>query len=130
MTVALALGSTAYDTSTLGGQVGSVSLDGTNAVTYVFFSTGTCTGSPAGTQDVNVSGGTAPKSSNHGPLGAGSYSFQATYNGNTNYNPVTGACEKLSDPAVQVRVPVPVSCTTSSVPVAELPETPAVEEVV
>src|SRR5439155_732403 len=56
----------------------------------------------AGTNDANVlvSGdktvtapATVPDSNAFGPLGSGDYSYQATYNGNGNYNSATGACE-------------------------------------
>jgi hypothetical protein len=82
-----------HDTATLSGQVGSFSLDGTATVTYSFFNNNACTGTPASTENKTVSAlGLVPDSSAQ-ILGAGSYSYQATYNGNANYAQATGACE-------------------------------------
>ncbi|TMM03389.1 MAG: DUF11 domain-containing protein, partial [Actinobacteria bacterium] len=94
-----ALGVTVHDTATLADGVTGFSFDGTATVTYKLFSNLSCT---AGTNDANllVSGdktvtapATVPDSNAFGPLGSGDYSYQATYNGNGNYNSATGACE-------------------------------------
>src|SRR5207249_4759894 len=93
------LGVTVHDTATLADGVTGFSFDGTATVTYKLFSNLSCT---AGTNDANVlvSGdktvtapATVPDSNAFGPLGSGDYSYQATYNGNGNYNSATGACE-------------------------------------
>ena len=72
-------GATAFDTATVTG-------DGTQtpagSVTYTFFDNGTCTTDANTTSDTEpVTGGLAQNSSTQGPLAAGSYSFQAVYNG-------------------------------------------------
>src|SRR5262249_20171306 len=91
----VALGTTAYDTSSLAGQVDSKSFDGTATVTYTFFKGLSCTPGAGNanvidTDQVTVAqDGTVPKSDNHGPLGAGDYSFQASYSGNADYNTKT-----------------------------------------
>src|SRR5439155_521718 len=94
-----ALGVTVHDTATLADGVTGFSFDGTATVTYKLFSNLSCT---AGTNDANllVSGnktvaatGSVPDSNAFGPLGSGDYSYQATYNGNGNYNSATAACE-------------------------------------
>src|SRR6185437_8638250 len=88
-----ALGTAVHDTATLSGQVGTVSFNGTATVTYAFFKNNDCSGTAFSTEDKTVaSNGTVPDSSAQ-TLGAGSYSYQATYNGNSNYSPKTGACE-------------------------------------
>src|SRR2546421_700607 len=53
-----------------------------------------CAGTAYCTEDKTVTaGGTVPNSSPNGPLGAGDYSYQATYNGNANYDSKTSPCE-------------------------------------
>jgi hypothetical protein len=89
-----ALGSSVHDTSSLSGQVGSYSFNGTATVTYAFFKNNGCTGTPFSTESKTVnSNGTVPDSSASGALAAGDYSYQATYNGNANYSPKTSDCE-------------------------------------
>jgi len=53
----------------------------TGTVTYSFFTNGACTGTPASTFTVAV-GSNSPAV---GPLSAGNYSFNAVYNGDSNY---------------------------------------------
>src|SRR5437588_787060 len=77
---ALPLGSTVYDTAAV-TNAGGFPLSGT--VTFRFYSTkADCTG--ASTDETGIAVGT--KSSNHGPLGAGGYSFQAKYVAGTDAN--------------------------------------------
>src|SRR6185437_9893238 len=47
-------------------------------------------------QNVNVSSNAPADSAATSALGAGSYSYQATYNGNANYAASTGPCEKFT----------------------------------
>ena len=88
------LGAVAYDTATVGPEQDSKVITGN--VTYSFFYNGICSGSPSSTDKVTMSGGTVPPSSNEGPLGVGSYSFEASYSGDSNYAAATGGCESLS----------------------------------
>ena len=84
----------AYDTATVSG-VGLFTPTGT--VTYNLFHNGTCSGSPATASTVTLNAnGSVPNSSSTGGLGAGSYSFQASYSGDSNYGASTGACEPFS----------------------------------
>jgi stalled ribosome alternative rescue factor ArfA len=83
-------GSAFHDAATVTGVTGFTP---TGIVTYSFFDNGTCTGSPSTTLAVALIGGAAPNSSSTGALAAGSYSFQATYNGDTNYGTSTSGCE-------------------------------------
>jgi hypothetical protein len=80
------VGAKAYDTATLGGVSSAIQPTGT--VTYSWFTNASCAGTPSSTQDVTLTGGTVPPSAATAALGAGSYSFQATYSGDDNeYNP-------------------------------------------
>ena len=65
----------------------------TGTVSYLFWTNGTCanTGSNAGT---TLSLGS--KSSTTAPLAAGSYSFQVSYSGDSNYNESASICEPFS----------------------------------
>src|SRR5262249_35720924 len=73
------LGTSAYDTATIGNQVSSLPATGT--VTYEFFTTIDGTG-PHSDETVTLNpDGTVPASALHGPLTAGSYSFIAVYSG-------------------------------------------------
>src|SRR6185503_11234592 len=93
----VAAGMPVHDTATLSGQVGTLSLNGTATVTYRFFTSHDCSGTAATTQSVTVNAnGSVPDSAATSPLAAGLYSYQATYNGNSNYNAKTGACEPFT----------------------------------
>lgn len=89
-------GSAAYDTMTLTGD-GVATPTGT--VTYSFFTNGTCSTPANSTDPVSIGAdGTVPASSPTGPLGGGSYSFDASYPGDGNNAPVTSACESFTVP--------------------------------
>ena len=83
----------AYDASTVTGSGPTP----TGTVTYTFFTNGACTGtgSSAGTVTLTATGA-VPNSNTEGPLTAGSYGFQASYSGDANYIPSTGACEPFT----------------------------------
>ena len=85
-------GATAYDTSTISGAV-----DGfvpTGSVSYTFFTNDTCTGDGTSAGNKAIQDGTVPPSDTVGPLGAGSYSFDAVYTDDANYNSsAVSACE-------------------------------------
>ena len=84
-------GASAYDTSSVTGEVADVAPTGT--VSYTLFSTSDC--SDAGTSaGSDLAVGT--NSTTEGPLGAGSYGFEATYSGDSNYAGFTGACEPFT----------------------------------
>ena len=88
------LGSTVHDSATVTGTAFGVP---TGNVTFTFFTTATdCTGPSVGAGTVNLVNGVAHPSQSEGPLGAGSYSFLAVYNGDGNYNPSTAQCEPLT----------------------------------
>ncbi len=83
------LGSVVHDSATVGTQVGDFVLGGN--VTYHFFTDGACEGdSTDETVAVGDESNTTPA------LGAGSYSYQADYNGDDNYNSSKGVCEPFS----------------------------------
>ena len=86
-------GATAYDTAGVG--VGSGGPIPTGTVTYTLFDSADCSGSPAAgwpiTKTLNADG-TVPSSANTNPLGAGSYSYEAAYSGDSNYNGSIALC--------------------------------------
>jgi hypothetical protein len=90
-------GASFHDTATLKG-VTTPGFPPSGTTTYSFYPVGDCTGTPTTTQTVTVivsatGAASVPPSSSTGALGAGDYSYHAVYNGNTNYEPVTSACE-------------------------------------
>ena len=94
------LGSSVYDSSTVGPKVGSLTITG--SVIYNFFSNGTCT---AGTNNVNLlssqtvtlAAGLVPDSNATGALvAAGNYAFQAVYSGDSNYIGASSTCENFT----------------------------------
>jgi hypothetical protein len=98
-------GAVAYDTSTVSGGITGFTPTGT--VTYTLFDNGACT-SPAqeenrphaiiSTQTVALNpDGTVPNSANTSPLTPGDYSFDASYSGDSNYDPSgVSDCEPFS----------------------------------
>ena len=88
-------GAHAYDTATVTGVPG---ITPTGTVTYSFFDNGSCTiNRDTTTETDTLNGGVVPTSGPQGPLGAGNYSFQATYNGDTNYGASPASvCEPFS----------------------------------
>src|SRR5262249_30069320 len=88
------LGTTVYDTATIGDQLSSLPATGT--VTYEFFTTLDGTG-PHTDEVVKLNpDGTVPASSLHESLAAGVYSFIAVYSGYRNYRGSTRAVEPLT----------------------------------
>ncbi|HVB95927.1 MAG TPA: pentapeptide repeat-containing protein [Nitrososphaerales archaeon] len=95
-------GALAIDTSSV-STIPSFIPSGT--VTYTLYGDGTCTG--IGRQSVaTISGGSVPSSANTPALGAGSYSFSASYSGDSNFAPATGNCEVF---AVAKATPTPAT---------------------
>jgi hypothetical protein len=70
----------------------------TGSVTFTFYSGGNCaTGTAAGAGTVDLdAGGVAHPSDASGALGAGSYAYQAHYNGDPNFNESTSDCEPFT----------------------------------
>jgi hypothetical protein len=83
------LGTAIHDSATVSGQVGAIPITGT--VTYQFFTNGSCAGTPASNETVAV----GTESSAQTPA-AGSYSYLASYNGDSNYAGSTGVCEPVT----------------------------------
>ncbi len=84
VTGALPLGSSVYDTASFTGAVAGFTPDITQ-VSYTFTS-------PSGT----AGAGSGAQSSTEGPLGAGSYKFDASFAGDANYNLAVSGDEPLS----------------------------------
>lgn len=87
------LGTVMHDKATVGVSDGFAA---TGNVTFSFFTNGTCANTPVSTSDVALSAGVAHPSQSSGTLSAGSYSFQATWPGDTNYTGSTSACEHFT----------------------------------
>jgi hypothetical protein len=86
-------GAAAYDTATLGDLVVGVPPSGN--VTYHLFEGATCSGTPLESTAKDLAGGVVPSSPSSGPLAAGTYSYQASYSGDSNYLTVT-SCAAFS----------------------------------
>jgi hypothetical protein len=102
-------GSAFHDTATV-TTTGSFTPTGT--VTYTLYTARTnCTGANS-TQSVTLVGGSVPNSASSGPLAAGSYSYDAKYNGDSN-NAASGVstCEPFTVGAVS-----PVVITPATLP--------------
>ena len=87
-------GSSAHDSATVSGVSGFTP---SGSVTYSFFDNGTCTVDSNTTTDLQLlSAGVVPNSTPSGPLGAGSFSFEASYSGDTNYGAASSSCESFT----------------------------------
>jgi hypothetical protein len=109
----VAAGSSVTDQATVSGSAGTP----TGTVTFTFYTSGNCTtGGTVLTPNSTLSGAVATSAA-QGPLGQGSYSFQATYNGQAGlYGTSTGACEPLSVTPVTTTTTFPVTTTTFAPP--------------
>ncbi len=92
-----------HDTAAISGGFPTVS----GTMTYYFFTTGDCSGTPASTQTVTVSGGIVPGAAPQ-TLPTGTFSYRTVYSGDSNNNQAAGVCEPF----------------TSGIPVNALTETP------
>jgi hypothetical protein len=116
-------GTSAYDSATFAPQNSSIKATGT--VTYEFFPSGACTGSPAATVQVTVNAdGSVPASNTvsggtFGPLVPGSYAFDASFSsGDSNYTALAkSACEPLT-----VTRAAPTAPTITNLPVGAVAE--------
>jgi hypothetical protein len=90
-----ATGSTAYDTASIGDTVSGTP---TGTVTYDYYGTTACTGNPVASdpETINPDGSVPHSQPAQGPLGAGTYYFQATYDGDTTYAGSTSSCEPFT----------------------------------
>jgi uncharacterized repeat protein (TIGR01451 family) len=68
----------------------------TGNVSFTWFTNGDCSGDGVAAGTVTLTSGFAHPSDAFGPLAAGSYSFEATYNGDDNYKKSTADCEPLT----------------------------------
>ncbi len=85
-------GASAYDTAAVGGGSGTP----TGTVTFALYSgSATCTGLPTTYGSPTLLSGAA-RSTNAGPLGANSYSFQVSYSGDGTYAAANSLCEPFA----------------------------------
>jgi hypothetical protein len=89
-------GASAYANSTVSPVGSSGGPTPTGTVTYTIFSSGTCSGPPLGNSVVSLVSGAVPKSSTFGPLATGTYSFEAAYSGDNDYNSSSSSCASFS----------------------------------
>jgi len=89
-TTSVDAGSTVHDKVTVSGSFGTPS----GTVDFTFFTSGDCTTGGSTQNNVALVAGTA-ESSSTAALAAGSYSYQAHYDGDTNYSATDSACEPL-----------------------------------
>ncbi len=101
-------GASAYDTATVTG-------DGTNiptgTVTYSFFDGASCGGSGTSQTVLLNADGSVPASNDTGALGAGPYSYDASYSGDLIYSPANATCEPFA-----VSKATPTKPTISNLP--------------
>jgi uncharacterized repeat protein (TIGR01451 family) len=87
-------GATALDTATVTGTTSAVP---SGTVTYQLFNGGSCAAPATPSETVTLnSDGTVPQSAPTAPLGAGTYSYLASYSGDDNYAGSTGSCESFT----------------------------------
>jgi hypothetical protein len=88
-------GATAYDTATM-TTTGAATVP-TGTVTYSYYTNGGCTAPAQSTQTVGLNNdGSVPDSSTTAVLDPGSYSYEASYSGDSTYPGSTGACESFT----------------------------------
>jgi stalled ribosome alternative rescue factor ArfA len=91
----VSLGSTVHDRAVVSSPVAAFTPTGT--VTFTFYSNGSCDGDGSSAGTVALDGwGVAHPSDPEGPLGAGSYSFKASYGGDSNFEAAEGPCEPFT----------------------------------
>jgi uncharacterized repeat protein (TIGR01451 family) len=96
-----------YDTATVTGLPG---ITPTGSVTFDYFANGNCQGNPSATSSGTLSAGTA-ESATETAANPGSYSYLATYGGDSNYLGSKGSCESFI-----VLAPASVSAVKSETP--------------
>jgi hypothetical protein len=110
----VAVGTSTHDTATVGGTLSGFVPAGT--VTYTLYSTGGACSGPSSTQRVTLNpDGTVPPSSSQ-TLGAGSYSYSASYSGDPNYEGETSTCEPLTVTSSTVAGSIRLSVAESGAP--------------
>ena len=90
VTAPIPLGSTVTDQATVSGTGAGTP---TGTVSFTFFTNDTCAGTGTAEGSPTLASGVAT-SNMVGPLAAGMDSFQATYNGDSNYKPSTGTVNR------------------------------------
>lgn len=95
------LGTIMHDKATVTTNIGTPTGD----VVFTFYNNNSCSENGIGAGTVTLNGiGVAHPSNSQGPLGAGSYSFKAHYNGDGNYPASDSDCEPFSVSKAQLTV--------------------------
>jgi len=87
----VSLGDAVHDTATMTGE-----FQAGGTVTYTIFSNSACTGIGTTVSSVTVSVGVVPDSLATTPSSSGTYSFNATYSGDSNNNNAASVCEPFT----------------------------------
>ena len=100
-------GSTVHDRATVADGFGTP----LGTVTFNWYTNGTCASTPADTSSALAltSGAVDATGFAKGPLSAGSYSFKAHYNGDTNYAAADGPCEAVTVQAAALTLTPPTA---------------------
>jgi len=88
----IVVGNPVHDTAVITGATNTAG----GTVTYDFYNNGICNGLPASSQTVSVASVAVPDSSGSTPTPAGSYSYNATYSGDSNNQGAKSSCEPLN----------------------------------
>jgi uncharacterized repeat protein (TIGR01451 family) len=108
----VAIGTSIADTATVSHADG---VTPTGTIAYTFFSNGACTGTGTAAGGGDLTDGVAPNSSDEGPLPTGSYGFEATYSGDSNFAGSTGSCEPVTVAFALIFLEKSVSSTSPEV---------------
>ncbi len=106
----ITVGGIALDSATLTGETGNAG----GTVTYNYYTNNTCSTGHVTVGSVTVSGGVVPSSSNVTFSTAGTYYWQAVYNGDTNNNTASSPCTAVTNEQLTVNKTSPTIATTLS----------------
>jgi parallel beta-helix repeat protein len=108
--LAIISGQKVFDSATLKGRANPV-----GTVTYEYFASGTCSGTPTKVAVVKIAKGVVPNSGSHVFSIVGSYGWKAVYSGDKNQIGATSPCERLTVlPVTTPPTHTTVTCTKSS----------------
>ncbi len=113
VTSPITVGSSTTVSATLVGGFPSTGVTG--SVTYTRFAVSGCTGTGSTVATVTIGAGNSVPTASDSPSPAGSYSYQASYSGDTNNNAFTGTCADLTVNKVTPSVTTAVSPSTITI---------------
>jgi hypothetical protein len=98
-------GASAYASSTVSPASGGGPAP-TGSVAYTLYGNGTCSGGSLFTFTESLSSGSVPNSASTAPLSRGTYFFQASYSGDSNYTPSHSNCTSFTVSAAPTSIAV------------------------